>query len=129
MAIDLGNGTTLVLASTSLSAEKLNVSGSSNFAVDKIPSTHLGTTTAKTYVPGDLYDGGEFNMEIHWLGDVAPTTHVRIIQTITIDWGGSGKTWAFTGYIDEWTPTASLHEKMTAAVKITVAGAITEVTA
>ena len=62
---DTGNGTTLSFATSGFSANIYSISGAS-FARDSLETTHLGTTAFKEYVPDDLVEPGEFEIEFEW---------------------------------------------------------------
>lgn len=126
MAAD-GLGTTITWGTSSFVALWNNLEGSGNEARDDIETSHLGTTgDYKTYIPTDLVEGGEFSADIEWNGtEDLPT--VDPLEIITIDWAGSGKTWAFNGYQKGASPTAVVGEKMSVSIVIKVAGPITKV--
>jgi hypothetical protein len=117
------------MATSSFTAEWMNVDGSDNDSREDIDTTYLGTTGGyRTYMPGDLLDGGEFTAVMHWTGAEDPPTD-QAAEVITIDWAGSGKTWAFSGYMKNCTPAVPLGDKMTAVATFKIAGAITKTTA
>ena len=126
MGITTGLGTTLVATTSSFSAEFVNVSQSGGYDKEPIDTTHFGTTVAETSVPPDLYKGGQYAIEGHFTGDVDPAAH-QANQPWTIDFGGSGKTTAFTGYLKDFNVTIPLVGKMTFTATLHVSGAKTNV--
>ena len=122
MAIGVGTGATIAFGTSNFTASVSSIShgGISRPALD---SSHLGTTVARTFVPGDLYDGGEITLSI--LFDPAATQPPisGVAETITIDFGTP--TNVFSGFVTEWGYEVPLEELMTADVTIKVAGAIT----
>jgi hypothetical protein len=132
MAADLGTGTTVTFGTSSFSFDLLDVSGSGNDSREAIQTSHMGTTGYHSYIPGDLMDGGEFTVEGHFGAAEQPPTGNGATgstgETITFDWGGSGNTWAFTGFMTEFTPGATIEDRMTFSATIKVAGVITKST-
>ena len=57
---DIGTGATLTLDSFTANIISINHGGVDREAV---PTSHLGTIAARTFLPGDLYDPGEFEIE------------------------------------------------------------------
>ncbi len=127
MAVDLGTGTTLTFGTSSFTIDVMSVDGSGNETREAIRTSHMGTTGTHTYTPSDIMDGGTFTVEGNFDGTQDPPTS-GAVETITIDWGGSGYTWAFDGFITEFSPSAPFEDKMSGSFTIQVAGAITKVT-
>lgn len=125
---DIGTGATISFGSSGFSAHITNVdhSGISRAVVE---TSHLGTTTARTFVPGDLYDGGTVALEMNFdSNDQPPITSTA--ETITITFpikpgGSTGATAQFSGFVQDWSYTVPLEDKMTATATIKVTGAIT----
>lgn len=107
MANLLSRGTTLVL-SGGFAAEWTRIVGP-GFTREQVPTSHMGTTTAKTFTPATLYDPGE--LQISGRYDPAnPPTLTATTQTVTIDWGGDGDTSTGSGFITSFTPTAEAED-------------------
>lgn len=124
-APDLGIGTTVTFGTSSFSANIISVSGPGS-SREAVETTHLGTTTAKTFVPSDLIDGGEMSMTIQHDGTLDPPENAAA-ETITIDWGGAGtgEKWTFSGFVTAYEPSAEIEEVMTADMTVKVTGDIT----
>lgn len=87
-----------------------------------IKTSHNGTTDFDTFIPGDLVDPGE--LEVQMLFD--PTKDPPIDQpaesiTVTLR---DGTTWVFTGFLTNYRPTAPFEDLATAQATIKVSGAI-----
>jgi|TARA_R110000824_G_scaffold188467_3_gene369823 hypothetical protein len=129
MAADLGTGTTMTFGTSAFAFELLDVSGSGNDTREAIQTSHMGTTGNHVFIPSDLADGGEFSVEGHYGGLVSPpSAGGTAVETITIAWGGTTDTWAFSGFMTEFSPSAPLEDKMTFSSTIKVAGVITKST-
>lgn len=127
MAADQGTGTTITFATSSFSADVLSIGGS-GASRDAVETTHMGTTTGKTFAPADIEDSGEFSMEIAFLGSLTiPTLLGAVAEAITIDWAGTGTgyKWGFSGFCTSFDVTSSINERMTANVTVKVSGDIT----
>lgn len=128
MAIDLANGTTITFGTSSFTAEILSIESSGTDGADDIETTHLGTSGGyKTYQAGDLREGGEYTITGHFTGQQkSPGT---TSETITIAWGGTAYTTAFSGYFKSFERSApGPNEKMTFSAVLKVAGAPTHTT-
>ena len=101
---DLGSKTTIAFQTSALT----NVDGSETFFIlgasvngvsrAVIPTSHLGTKVANTFLPSDRYDGGELNLtmqmdrdawkvllaDIYGTGSVAPTSGNSEVVTIVL---------------------------------------------
>ena len=124
MAADLGTATTVTFGTSAFAFELLDVSGSGNLSREAIDVTHMGSSSFRAFMPSDLKDGGEFSLQGHYGGLASPPV-ASTGETITIAWGGTTDTWAFPGFMTEYTPGAPLEDKMTFSATIKVAGAIT----
>ena len=125
-APDQGNLSTVVFGTSGFSANLMSISGDTHQR-DDVPTSHMGTTNAMTFVPADLYDGGEFQFVIQYDGTLSPPVSAAA-ELITIDWGGAGagNTTTFQGYLKQISGiTAELNGLMTATLTIKVADEIT----
>ena len=98
MALQTGNGVTIVFGTSGFTANYTRIGGT-EMSRESIETTHLGTTNYKTFVPDDLIDGGEFSCEFYW--DPAMTTFPPIdavAETITITYV-SGETLSGSGFL------------------------------
>ena len=129
---DVGTGITISFGTSSFSAEFLNVSQSGITRV-AIPTSHLGTTSRHTFMPGDLVDEGEFTAEFAFNPNNQPPIS-GAAETITITFpvpsgSSNSATAAFSGFCTGWEWTGSLEEKMTANLTIKISGTVTWVDA
>jgi len=93
-----------------------------------IDTTHTGTTTARTFVPGSLYDPGELEVEIAWAAETEPP-YGGAAETCTLQVPSSGtggtSTWAASGFMINFSGSVPLEERQTATGTIKLTGAIT----
>ena len=82
-----GNGTGTTLSFQSFDADILSV-GFSGMTRPSVDRSHLGTTTAMTFAPGDLYDAGSININ-YALDLVNSATKIPTIN-------GDSTTWTVT---------------------------------
>lgn len=84
MTVRTGTGCTLTMGTTDYDAEILSIS-SGGVTIPVIDTSHLGTTTARTKMMGDLRDFGEMEVEIHLDPDKLDTmdTVLGLVQTMT----------------------------------------------
>lgn len=118
---DTGNTATLVLSGGFTA--NLYVIGATNQQGEDIEDSHLGTTEKKTFIPGDLYDAGEFECEFEWKPS-NPLPPMLTVQTATITFPvpaglSSGGTLAGTAYIKSRS-TPELRNNTLMAGKFTV---------
>jgi len=122
---DVGTGTTIAFATSSFTAEVMNLNGNDMTRPD-IDTSHMGTTGYKTYIPGKLLEGGAIEMEINFDPDATPPLS-GAAETITITFPlPSGQATPadveFSGYINSWSWSDPMEEKMTADVTVKVDG-------
>ena len=79
-----GTGCTLLMGTTDYDVEIISAS-SGGVSVPVIDTTHLGTSTARTKIMGDLIDFGTLEIEIHVDPDKLDTlkTVLGLAQTMT----------------------------------------------
>lgn len=128
MATDLGRGTTVTFATSSFSADIVAVNGPS-YSRQAVNTSHMGTTTAHTFVPSDLYDGGEIGLTIRHDGAQSPPVS-GAAETITIAWGGAGTSYtsSCSAFMIGYTPSAEAADSdsvMEAEMTLKVTGAVT----
>ena len=103
MALDTGEGATFSLSVSNQSANIRSIT-MPEFTIDAIETTHLGTTNYKTYVPTDLTEPGEIQIE-YLFDPVADTLIARgADEVVTITWpvsvsGGSAATFVADGFV------------------------------
>lgn len=120
----VGTATTVVFATSAFAANIMSVDGSGIEERPSIKTSHMGTTDADTFIPGDLVDGGEYTLEIQWTGEDDPPTG-GVAELITINWAGTLTSSSFSGFMTSCSESIPLEEMMTATCVLKVAGAIT----
>ena len=116
-----GQGTTIVFGTSSFAGELISIDGWAR-ARDFFETSHMGTTTAKTFSPADLQDPGEISGVFEFEGADAPPIGA-VAETITVTWGGSGS-WAASGFMTAFEPQAQMGERMTASFTLKLSGAV-----
>jgi len=118
-----GHGTTITFGTSGFSAKLISVEGP-DIKRESIDETFMDTTVAKEFDPASLYDGGEVTLNIrHAVGALPPVTTAN--ETITIDWAGTGNTWAFSGHVSGYAGGAQIGQRMEGKLTVKVSGAIT----
>jgi len=127
--MDIGTGATIAFATSSFTAQivSMDVSGITRVA---IPSSHLGTTSAHTFLRGDLYDPGSLDLEIfHDPAKYPPFSGAA--ETITITFPIStthttnGGTFAASGFVTDVGFSVPLEDSMKSGITVKFSGAIT----
>lgn len=123
----VGTGTTLTLATSTWTVEiqDINFSGWSREFID---TSHMGTTTARTFSPHDLYDGGEVTIDYHFNPDTATNLPPIGAAAETFTIGSISNTnddISFSGFVTNNDISIPFEDKMTGTVTIKVTGAIT----
>ena len=125
---DLGTGTTVAFLTSNFQALVTSVdwSGISRVAVE---TTNLATSTAKTFVPGDLYDGGTIRLGIQFDPDDFPpiTSAAEMVKvTYPIPSGGStAANWSASAFVTTYGAGVTVEGLMSANLELKVSGAIT----
>lgn len=119
--VDIGTGITIVFGTTGFSAEILDVTPPA-WSRESVDTTHQGTTTARTFTPVDLYDGGEFSFEHHYQPDDTPPM-TTVAEEITLTFP-EGATQVFDGFMTSYEPAVPLEDKMTCTSTVKVTGDI-----
>jgi uncharacterized protein RhaS with RHS repeats len=93
-----------------------------------IETTYLGTTTAKTFTPDDLYDAGAIDVELFFDPTLSPSIDATGVATVTVDWSGigTGNIWSnAAAFMTNFQAGASMGELMTASATLKASGAFT----
>jgi len=119
---DVGTATTVVFATSAFEA---HITGAnwSGIKRDPIDTTHFGTTSARTFIPGDLYDAGELQLDLAFDPKETPP-YGGAVETVTVTFP-DGSTWAASGFMTDFGNTVQVEEKMTASATIKFTGPIT----
>lgn len=128
---DEGHGATVTFGTSSWTGDIVDI-GWNGVARAVLETTHLGTTGAKTFIPGDLYDAGELTLTVNYDPDVPPP-YSGAAETITLafplqsGWSVASKL-AASGFISSWDPVVSLANDQVYQTTFTIkfTGAITQ---
>ena len=99
-------------------------------ARESIDTSHTATTDGMmTFIPSDLIDNGDLEVELNFDEDASPPIDSDP-ETVTITFplrtgNTTAATWAFTGFMTNYAPAAPIDDRMTATATIKVTGAIT----
>jgi len=119
----IGTGTTITFA-TGFFAEILDISppGASRVSINM---SHMTTTNAHAFDPGDLVDWGEMGVDLAFDPSEEPPIE-DAKETVTITFPNSAaSTWAFTGFMTGFEPSVPLEDRMTASATVKVDGKVT----
>lgn len=119
---EIGTGLSINFGTSGFDANITSVSAD-GLTRESIDTTHLGTTTARTFMPSDLIDAGTLTLEIQF----DPTDSVPVKQaaeTITITFP-DGTTWAFSGFATSYSWTSGTEELQTGSLQIKISGDVT----
>jgi len=106
-AADTGNGASLALGTTGAIGNIRNI-GQIASELGKLEDSHLGTTGNKTYIPDDLAEPGEMEVEVEFDRITAGLPTVGTVETATITYpiytaGNTAANHAGTGFISRVT--------------------------
>jgi hypothetical protein len=125
MAADVGTGTTVTFNSVAI-GELTNVSGP-GLSVETFDTSSMDSVSWKSFIAGDLVDGGEIELEIWHESDAAIPAIGGAAATLVILWAGdAGNDWSCSAILTGYDPTSPLEGLMTATYKFKVTGAVTE---
>jgi hypothetical protein len=79
---DEGTGATLTFGTTGVTLDITSIA-SGGITREALETTNLGTTNAKTFIPGDLYDPGEITVQFQTNPDTQPP-FTNASETVTI---------------------------------------------
>ena len=129
MPVDIGTGASVTFGTSSFTANYTDINWG-GIERTSVQTSHLGTTTAHTFVPGDLFDPGEATFEIQFDPDDYPPID-QAAETITVTFpvgagGSSGATWAATGFATGFEFGVPLEDLMTGTLTVKFSGDITD---
>lgn len=123
-ATDVGTAATVGFGTTVWVFEMVDLSWSGierNF----IDSSHLGTTVARTFIVGDLYDPGALTIQGHLDQNSTGNPIVTsALETITLNFPNA-KTYSALGGLQSHEVSVPLEDKMTVTAVVKFSGAIT----
>jgi hypothetical protein len=124
MAI-LGTGTTVTFGTSGFSAAIMDANWS-GITRGSVQTSHMGTTNDHTFIPTNLVDNGTVELTIQFNGSESPPIITNgATETVTIDWAGSGNTWAASCFQTDFSITATNEDLVTGDLTLKVTGAIT----
>jgi hypothetical protein len=102
---DTGNTATIAFATSGFTANYHRIGGTEQER-PAIKTSHLGTTNTETYIPGDLIEPGEFEVEFEFDPNNQPPI-TAVAETVTVTFptptgGSAGATLAGTGFVTKW---------------------------
>lgn len=127
---DEGQGATLTLGTSTWDTAALITSITPDAIMrNALETTHLGTTTARTFIPEDLRDNGGFTIEYLFIDAVSPP--ISTAETITITYpiqagNSTGGLITGSGFCTSYTPpSATTGEVMRGSATFKWASTIT----
>jgi len=128
MAIE-SQGLTITFGTSSWTAELTSVN-QNDVSREALDTTHLGTTTAKTFIPTELFDGGNLEVEfLHEVDEQPPYSGAAETITVTFPKEAAGSSVAnsvqFSGFMTNYSWGAPMGELVTGSATIKVTGDLT----
>jgi len=125
MSADIGTGSTVVFGTSGFTADIIGVN-LSGITRETVNTSHMGTTTAHTFMLTDLVDNGTMELEIAWVaGLVPPILTNAAMETVTVSFAGSASSLSFLCGQTDLGIVVPLEDKMTATCTFKISGAIT----
>lgn len=128
---DVGTGATFTFATTGLVLDLTSIEWG-GISREPIDVTHLGSTPAKEFISGDLYDPGEITIEGLLDpndGDTVPIAGAAEVMRVTFPLPPTGFSvaafWEASGFITEYEVGVPMEEEMTFSATIKLTGTIT----
>ncbi len=127
---EIGTGTTITFEGASTFFARVNSLDWGGFSRESIETTHLGTATARTFMPGDLYDPGELTVSLqHGLDATLPSINGSS-QNIIIEFPAhtlaNGAKWSAFGFMTGYDINIALEERIDATCTLKFTGAISQ---
>lgn len=128
MPVDNGTGASITFGTSSFTANITAINGES-IERASIETSHLGTTTARTFIPGDLFDPGSISLDIQFDPDTEPPWN-GATETVTITFplssaGTTAADWEASGFMTSFDYGVPLEELMTGTMTVKLTGDIT----
>lgn len=118
-----GQGTTISFGTSGFAARLIGVNGP-DIKREAIESSVMSTEDWKKFIMASLADGGEVSIDVEHDGSDDPPVN-EPAETISINWGGLGNSWSFSGAMSGYSPKAAMGERMQATMTLKVCGEIT----
>jgi hypothetical protein len=137
MTVDIGTGATLTATTWATGGLAILSIEVSDISRESVEIAHLGTTTAKAFMPGDLYDAGSIEMELLFdtdnvdsiakprLNAQAQTFTITFPKTATMAGGTTGALASGSGFCTAWGWSVPLEDRVTGTVTLKMTGAWT----
>lgn len=126
---DVGSGATITFGTSAWTGSLISINGQ-DIARAVVETTALATTVAKTFMPGDLYDAGGWDIEFY-LNPNEPPPITAAAETITVTFpipagGATGATAAASGFVSKWSPSVGgVDEVLKGKMTVKLSGQIT----
>ena len=125
--VGLGTGATIAFATTAFVSEVLSIGGS-GMSRASVETSHLATAADMTFIPGDLVDRGEIELELHLDPDqdipINQPTEVITLTFALVPGDATAANWVFNGFMTAFDFTVPLEGKMVATATIKITGPI-----
>ena len=119
----IGTGTVITLNGVAL-PEILDVTPP-GLSRETVPSSHMGTLVAHTFLAVKLYDGGELGLELGFDPDFTTPFTLGEFKEVVITFPDSGSTvWTFQAVITAYEPADPLEDRMTTTLALKVSGEV-----
>jgi len=120
---NLGTGTTITF-DTGFFAEVTDIRP---FSAERpsIDMTHMGSTPAREFDPGDLVDWGEVTIEMHYFPGTRPPIDDAKASCVITFADSAATTLTFNAFMTNFEPRAPLEDKLVATARLKIDGDIT----
>ena len=119
-----GNGATLTLATSSMPAAITSITFG-GFSRESLDTSTLSTTGARTFIPADLVDNGDFSVEGYWDGTTLPISAAAETMTIAIGTTAGTKSFAGSAFCTSAEYGAPMDDLVSFSATFKWAGAVT----
>lgn len=125
---DEGRGTTILFGTSAFSANLLAINGF-GFSRAAIETTRMNTSTNRTFMPEDLVDRGELELELEFDPSLTPPI-ASAAETVTITFPvpsglTTGATWAASCFATNYSGAVRIAERMQCTLTLKISGAVT----
>lgn len=122
-----GTGTTITFAGLGTTFRVISCSFS-GWERKAIQTTYMGTTTAHTFIPGDLQDPGELTLDVQFPqdGDMS-TLMAAAAETITVKFRGSTThSMSASGFVRSCSVAVPVDDLMTSTIVVKFTGPMSD---
>ena len=125
---DEGHGCSITFGTSAFAGVLLAINGYA-FSRPSIETSKMSTTTNHTFMPADLVDRGEIELEFEFDPSLTPPI-ASAAETVTITFPvpsglSTGSTWAASAFMTNYAPSAISGQRMPATAPLKVSGAVT----